>query len=410
MKKKILFVLSMALVSVCCVFSVSARAEYRPYTEDEGYKIVDNVVYVQEYNKKGKEKYYSVVDYFATEEAAQKAKKITVVSEIDGIPVKEIRVFNDELYFIEEYFFESYPNVKSINIPDTVVKIGRGAFSTLDGIKEIVLPDSVTSVSEYAFSDMKMLEKVTLSSGITYLSANMFSHCPKLTAVKNTGKITVIGRNAFLGCEKLKDFKISEKVKEIYDGAFARTGIKEIRIPVTVSFVTDDGWDVFYRCRSLKKVVFTAEREQKKYTVNDGLFEECTALEKVYFPKKVKKILIAKKAFYNCKKLTKLYNTENINDIGAQAFRGCKGLTGFTVSPKVTKIGEKAFYGCSKLKKVMVNSKKKAPTVGKKAFGKTAEGIKFIAKNRTAAKSWKSALKKSGLKKMKVCYVKYVNV
>ncbi len=410
MKKKLLFILSVMLIAVCCAFGVSARAEHRPYTEDEGYKIVDNVVYVQQYNKKSKEKFYSVVDYFATEEAAEKAKKITIASKIDGIPVKEIKVFNDELSFIEEYFMESYPNVKSVSIPNTVVKIGRGAFSTLDGVKEITLPNSVTSVSEYAFSNMEKLEKVTLSPKITAVSANMFSHCPKLSAIKNTEKITVIDRNAFYGCKKLKSFKIPENVKKIYEGAFAATGITEIRIPVTAAFITDDGYDVFYKCKSLKKVVFTADGEQKKYTVKDGLFEGCTALEKVYFPKNVKKITIAKKAFYNCEKLAKLYNTDNITNIGAEAFRGCKALTSLTVSSKVTQIGEKAFYGCAKLKKVTVNSKKTAPSIGKKAFGKTAEGIKFVAKNNTAAKSWKSALKKSGLKNMTVCYVKYVNV
>ena len=229
MKKKLLFILSVMLIAVCCAFGVSARAEHRPYTEDEGYKIVDNVVYVQQYNKKSKEKFYSVVDYFATEEAAEKAKKITIASKIDGIPVKEIKVFNDELSFIEEYFMESYPNVKSVSIPNTVVKIGRGAFSTLDGVKEITLPNSVTSVSEYAFSNMEKLEKVTLSPKITAVSANMFSHCPKLSAIKNTEKITVIDRNAFYGCKKLKSFKIPENVKKIYEVT--------INIPVTPDMV-----------------------------------------------------------------------------------------------------------------------------------------------------------------------------
>ena len=188
MKRKLLFVLSVMLITVCCAFGVSARAECRPYTENEGYKIVDNVVYLQEYNKKSKEKFYSVVDYFATEEASENTKKITIASKIDGIPVKEIKVFNDDLSFIEEYFLESYPNVKSITIPNTVVKIGRGAFSVLDGVKEIALPDSVTCVSEYAFSNMEKLEKVTLSSKITGISANMFSRCPRLANIKNTGK------------------------------------------------------------------------------------------------------------------------------------------------------------------------------------------------------------------------------
>ena len=71
-------------------------------------------------------------------------------------------------------------------------------------------------------------------------------------------------------------------------------------------------------------------------------------------------------------------------------------------------IGKNAFYGCKNLKTVTVNSKKKAPKLYANAFAKNNSNIKFIAKNATAAKSWKSALTKSGLKNAKVGYMHYV--
>ena len=71
-------------------------------------------------------------------------------------------------------------------------------------------------------------------------------------------------------------------------------------------------------------------------------------------------------------------------------------------------IGKNAFYGCKNLKAVTVNSKTKAPKLYANAFAKTNSALTFTAKNATAAKSWKTALTKSGLKNAKVGYMHYV--
>ena len=71
-------------------------------------------------------------------------------------------------------------------------------------------------------------------------------------------------------------------------------------------------------------------------------------------------------------------------------------------------IGKNAFYGCKNLKTVTVNSKTKAPKLYANAFAKTNSALAFTAKNATAAKSWKSALTKFGLKNAKVGYMHYV--
>ncbi len=411
MKKKILYVLYLMIALSFCALTAEAKAEYRPYREEE-YTIVDNVVYELDYDKKAKEKFYKVIEFFATNESAESAVKVSIKSEIDGIPVREIRGITGDIEFVQAYCEEeSYPNVKSISIPDSVVKIGRAAFASLDGVEKLSIPDSVTSISDYACSGMESLKTVKLSSNIIRISRNLFSQCTKLTYVKNMGKITVISEDAFNGCTSLKSFKIPSTVKEIGGGAFYGSGLTSVTIPASVTDLgyNEDEGPIFKNCKKLTKVVF-ADRKAELLTIMYNTFENCTSLKKVYLPKSVKKIRIMHCAFKNCKKLTKVYNTDNVTLIEDEAFRSCKALTAFTVSPKVTKIGEKAFYGCSKLKKVTVNSKKTAPEIGKKAFGKTAESIKFTAKNKAAAKSWKSALKKSGLKKMTVGYVKYIEV
>ncbi len=412
MKKKLLFILSVIMLTVCCVFGASAYTVDRPYDNadkypPEYYKIIDGVVYNKAYDRDSKKYYYTVRDYFATDELAEKATEIiNLRSEIDGIPVTELRFYDSSN--------RSYSNIKKINIPNSVKVIGEYAFKYFSGVEALEIPDSVEEIELGAFAGMSSLKKITLPEKVRSVSPQLFSGCVKLSRVTFKGDIVSIGASAFKNCTSLKKITLPETVSRIGGSAFARSGLTSITIPVVAykgsyHLGDEDEGPVFKDCKKLKKVVFS-DAKVEYFTISGSDFRNCTSLEKVYFPKSAKKILIADNAFRNCKKLSKIYNTGNVTVIEDNAFRGCKALTGFTISSKVTEIGKTAFYGCTKLKKVTVNSKKKAPAIGKKAFGKTAEGIKFVAKNSTAAKSWKSAVKKSGLKNMKVCYVKYVNV
>lgn len=440
MKKKLLYLLSLTVIMLCCITAASAAdeksplIEQRPYKESENIRIIDNVVYKlyegNEYKELGK-KFYEVYDWFATPEAAKTATEINIVPEIDGIKVKAIQLY-DASYFSPLYNSQIEHNysVKKITIPDTIVYIGNGIFPILDGLEELVIPSSVKAIGYYeainffddfdgfysepddkiirTFQRMESLKKVTFSGNINIIGG--FEDCPNLEQVIFKGSVKYFSDRAFLNCSSIKKIKIPETVIQIGGSAFAGSGITSITIPASVKWVYgNDTGPVFENCKKLAKIVF-ADRKADLFVIDNSTFRNCTALKKVYLPKSVKKIYIEASAFRGCKNLTKVYNTGNIVKIGANAFRGCKALTSFTISSKVTEIGKTAFYGCTKLKKVTVNSSKKAPAIGKKAFVKTAKSIKFVAKNSTAAKSWKSAVKKSGLKNMKVCYVKYVNV
>lgn len=357
MKK--LFILTSTLVFslfLCC-FSASALAEFRPYSE-ESYKIIDNVVYESEYDSKTKETYYSVRDYFATQEAAEKATEINIVSEIDGIPVKEIDIYNQaDIVYIGELLDETYPKVKKITIPDSIEQIEEGAFAVLDGLTSLELPESVKSVGAYAFSGMEKLETVTLPSKVTYISQSMFSQSKKLHTINIKGDITGIGSRAFSGCESLTSFEIPETVESIWEGAFRSTGIKTITIPGNAELKYDDFGSTFENCKSLKTVIFEDGDYDSLWLYYD-IFRGCTALEEVQLPEN-KEVIIGFAAFRDCVKLKKIHNSINIAEIEDYAFQNC-GLTEITLSNEVRfdnfdgyVSNSNAFEDCKKLKKVI---------------------------------------------------------
>ena len=92
-------------------------------------------------------------------------------------------------YSVLETMVFTYPEVKSITIPDSVTSIGDSAFENCSGLTSITISDSVTSIGSYAFSWCSNLASVTYK-GQTYTSKSALK-----TALKDN-KVTV-ANNAF---------------------------------------------------------------------------------------------------------------------------------------------------------------------------------------------------------------------
>lgn len=86
-----------------------------------------------------------------------------------------------------------------------------------------------------------------------------------------------------------------------------------------------------------------------------------------------------------------------VTEISKGACGKNKKLVRVTLGKNIKKIREKAFFGCSRLKKVIFQGKK-APAIGKKAFGKTAKKVVVTAKKikKNARKKLLVNLKKKG--------------
>ena len=67
---------------------------------------------------------------------------------------------------------------------------------------------------------------------------------------------------------------------------------------------------------------------------------------------------IGRKAFADCKNLTRVKISDSVTSIGPLAFYDCKRLKSILIPSSVTSIGEYAFYGCGKLKMILCGAKK----------------------------------------------------
>lgn len=156
---------------------------------------------------------------------------------------------------IGEYAFYHWTNITDVTIPDSVVEVGKGAFTycnslpyensvryadnvaievtnnstTTISIKSgtrllqdffgdsarnvinITLPNSLEKLSQYAFNQCNKIKTINsnvegeciIPSGVTSIGANAFSTCTGLTTVTIPSGVESIGNNAFYGCRSL---------------------------------------------------------------------------------------------------------------------------------------------------------------------------------------------------------------
>jgi hypothetical protein len=86
-------------------------------------------------------------------------------------------------------------------IPDSVTKIGgKAAFENCAGLRSITIPNSVIKIGGEAFDGCTRLTSVTISDSVTKIGRRAFSGCTGLTSITIPNSVTEIGWRAFSGC------------------------------------------------------------------------------------------------------------------------------------------------------------------------------------------------------------------
>ena len=159
---------------------------------------------------------------------------------------------------------------------------------------------------------------------------------------------------------KVSEFKkgsLKYSVDEAKDGEVSVAGsskkaVKSIKIPATVTY---------------------QGKTYKVTGISDKAFKGMKKLKKVTIGKNIK--TIGEKAFYSCKKLSKL-STANVKVIKKSAFEKCTSLIQVTFDKKISKIKERAFCGCSNLFRIDIKGTG-ISKIGSKAFSGTYLAAEF---------------------------------
>lgn len=135
-----------------------------------------------------------------------------------------------------------------------------------------------------------------------------------------------------------------KSVVEIRKGAFMQSNVAGIKLPKTLTIVTDEA---FFYCTTLVEV-YLGENTEK---IGGHAFEGCISLSRIHLNSTLKNI--GECAFVNCPSLQRIELNDGLEAIERGAF--CmSGLTEIVIPGSVKMIGEQAFTTCENLEKVEI--------------------------------------------------------
>ena len=254
----------------------------------------------------------------------------------------------------------------AIDLSDAEIEaLPDGAFNGKIGLLEITLPAGLKAIGNNAFRGCFALRnEVTIPAGVQTIGSYAFSGCRNAKfnpALPET--LTAIGDYAFQNCANLYAVTLPASLQTIGEYAFYASSIQEIVLPEGL-FSLGDG--AFWFCKALETADFVNSMDI--ISIPSNAFNGCSGLRKVYLPFFVEEI--GDYAFSGCKSLKSLnfFECEEITKIGEFAFRGCRSLKSLDLfkCEYLTTIGSRAFSGCTSLKSL--NLPKSLETIGEYAF------------------------------------------
>ncbi|WP_024998023.1 leucine-rich repeat domain-containing protein [Prevotella falsenii] len=177
--------------------------------------------------------------------------------------------------YIPSYFLTKSEKLPSFIIPETVLKIGRYAFSECKSLTT-QLPSKLESIERNAFQSCNALKEITFSKTLSSLGVEAFNNCGSLEklTIPDDCVLTYIPSFCFRSNKNLRDVKLSGKIEAIHDGAFEYcNSLPTIDLSKDLRTI---GERAFSECRRLKDVKFYNKLE----AIHEGAFSRCSSLKK----------------------------------------------------------------------------------------------------------------------------------
>ena len=162
-------------------------------------------------------------------------ENIKLQGQINGYTIVEIET--QAFYYGETY---SGVSVKSVQLPDTIEKIGDASFFGLKLIESITIPKNVSYIGKRTFSNCPKLTQLKIDTGNKYFSLDKsvlynYNKTKLLSFVSAGGseytastKLTEVDEYAFYYAKNVTKLVLPSTVTKIGEGAFGDSSLKEI--------------------------------------------------------------------------------------------------------------------------------------------------------------------------------------
>ena len=119
--------------------------------------------------------------------------------------IKEIE-FNNQLQTIEENSFDSCFNLRYIDLPKNLIKVGKSAFSSCGSVTSITLPTSdLCRYGHAVFRFCISVPEIYIPEGVRGIPNRFFSDCAELRHVVIPYSVDIMSGYIFNNCNNLKE-------------------------------------------------------------------------------------------------------------------------------------------------------------------------------------------------------------
>ena len=314
--------------------------------------------------------------------------------------IKEIRFGEGIVELGESAFAYTGATVSEIKLPEGLVRIDYGAFSSMN-IGKLYIPSTLESIGNYTFSRANhdttaAIEEVHIGDLETWFEIRFGDENDGGNSNGSANPLSV-GAALFVDGELITELVIPESVTEI--GARALMGYQYVTSVMLHSGVAYIGDGAFYRCGALERVyadslehwmrlefssfeanplingsdlyvggeIFTTFVIPEDMTeVIGNTFAGCTSLTDIVFHANVKEI---GDMFYQCQNIKNIYLTDLAAWCGIDSYKIPRSEEGvdfyldgelivdLVIPEKVTSIKGTAFSGCKSIKSVYIHER-----------------------------------------------------
>lgn len=222
---------------------------------------------------------------------------IAYVFKGDRLGINKIYI-KDGTKYITGALFKDWEDLENVNIPNSIISIGEGAFDGCRNLKNIILPDGIETISDYAFQGCKQLKTLLIPNSVKYIGNNAFAECSNLESITFPNNATYIGEKAF---DNTMWMAIQpDGIVYIGNVAYKYKG----EIPRDCSIIIRNGTEVIASGAFNGYEVNSISLPDGLKTINDNAFDiSWITTKKIELPKSVN--YVGKKAFtaYDLKKV-----------------------------------------------------------------------------------------------------------
>ncbi len=311
-------------------------------------------------------------------------------------------------------------------VPEGVVRIGYGAFSSNPHLTRVTIPEGVTDIGYVAFDNCTGLTNITVPESLTLISS-AFRFCSSLIEIRIPKAVASIGTSAFYGCASLQAIHVDPLNSQYYsiDGVLLSHSPNKLiqcpggkggayRVPEGVARLD---FAAFAGCGSLTSIAFPASLASP----TASMFLGCTNLTAILVDAANASCSSVDGLLLNQPQTLLLYCPggrtgtclvpDTVTNVSGSAFAYCPGLDAiqagelnpalssvdgvlfdkertnlicfpkaragvYSVPEGVSMIGDKAFYGCTGL--ISLTLPAGVRIIGTQGFGYCA-GLREVA-------------------------------